>query len=206
MSPAALTEAGFYDALERLAQEDSAVQNLLQEFGPPPFWTRPPGFATLVQIILEQQVSLASARAAFRRLLALGAPLTPALFLAHSDQALRSAGFSRQKTGYCRQVAAALLSGKFDLDALKTMEDQLALDALMALKGIGDWSAQVYLLMALRRPDAWPAGDVALQDSIQKTYALANRPDTREMIRLGSRWQPWRAAAARLFWHAYLSR
>src|SRR5215831_11240206 len=125
-------------------------------------WERDPGFPTLVHIILEQQVSLASARAAFDKLLAAARPLTPARFLEFDDAALKLMGFSRQKANYCRNLAELIVGGEFDPDALRTLDDSVAHAELTKVKGIGRWSADIYLLMALRRPNIWPGGDLAL--------------------------------------------
>lgn len=169
-------------------------------------WAREPGFPTLVHIILEQQVSLASARAAYDRLLAVVSPLTPGRFLELDDARLRAIGFSRQKTAYGRYLAQALLNGQLDLDALGAMDDAAVRSALTQIKGIGPWTADIYLLMALRRPDVWPSGDLALAAAVQSIKGLAARPVPDELQALGENWRPWRAVAARLLWHHYLSR
>ncbi len=204
--PAALTEASFATAIAELARRDPALARIIHDHGHPPFWVRPPGFTTLVHIILEQQVSLASAQAALDKLLGLTSPLTPENFLAHSDETLRAAGFSRQKTRYCRLLASALLTGELNLDTLPTLPDEQAHTALTALTGIGAWTADIYLLMALRRPDTWPAGDLALQVAVQRIRNLPARPASPDMPALAENWRPWRAVAARILWHDYLSR
>jgi DNA-3-methyladenine glycosylase II len=202
----ALTQGQFLEAVEMLGRRDPHLGAITAKYGAAPFWTRPPGFATMVHIILEQQVSLASARAALDKLLALGTPLTPEGFLSHGDEVLRTSGFSRQKARYCRLLAEALLSEAFSFAALEDLDDGQAAEALLSLKGIGPWSAQIYLLVALRRPDVWPAGDLALQDSLQKTLGLPGRPKAPETLPLAEAWRPWRSVAARMLWHAYLSR
>ena len=201
-----LTEESFAGALSRLCERDAALADIRRRIGDPPFWTRPPGFPTLLHIILEQQVSLASALAAFRRVSAVAAPLTPARFLALDDTALRNAGFSRQKAAYGRNLAQALLAGELDLPALHRRDDDAARAGLVRVKGIGPWTAEVYLLMALRRPDAWPLGDLALAAAVQDAADLDHRPDRNELEEIGERWRPWRAVAARLLWHHYLSK
>jgi DNA-3-methyladenine glycosylase II len=132
--------------------------------GPPPLWARPPGFGTLIHIILEQQVSLASARAAYDRLVLRLGELTPRGVLESTDEELRADGFSRQKNRYVRALAAALEDGALDLVAVAALDDAEVRTALVALPGIGPWTAEVYLLSALRRPDTWPTGDIALQE------------------------------------------
>jgi DNA-3-methyladenine glycosylase II len=168
-------------------------------------WGREPGFPTLVHIILEQQVSLASARAAYDRLLLAASPLTPERFLQLDDARLRAIGFSRQKAAYGRHLARAILDGRLDLVALEAMDDEAARSALTEIKGIGPWTANIYLLMALRRPDIWPSGDLALAVAVQMVKRLDARPTPDEMEAYGEHWRPWRAAAARLLWHYYLS-
>jgi DNA-3-methyladenine glycosylase II len=201
-----LDERSLHQAVAVLCAQDPALRRVIERYGPPPLWARPEGFPTLLHIILEQQVSLASARAAFARVSALANPLTPQSFCALDDLALRTAGFSRQKTSYGRALAEAILNGKLDLVRLHTLDDEAATNELMGLKGIGHWTAQIYLLMALRRPDVWPAGDRALAVGAWAVLDLAEPPDAAELSRQGERWRPWRSVAARILWHYYLSR
>jgi DNA-3-methyladenine glycosylase II len=201
-----LDEQNLPVALAELAARDADLAAVLAKLGPPPLWAREPGFPTLIHIILEQQVSLASARAAFDRLRTAADPLTPLNLLQLDDAALRAIGFSRQKAGYARHLALALAEGRLDLAALAELDDETVRSALTALKGIGPWTADIYLLMALRRPDVWPAGDLGLQIGLQRVKQLERRPTPQEMMILAEPWRPWRAVAARLFWHYYLSR
>ena len=203
--PKSLTEESFAHGLHILCDRDPDLANIRANFGPPPMWAREPGFPTLIHIILEQQVSLASARAAYDRLLAAASPLTPARFLELDDAALKTIGFSRQKTAYGRELARAILSGRLDLAGLETLDDGSARSELMGIKGIGPWTADIYLLMALRRPDVWPSGDLALANAAQRVKRLVSRPTLEELEALGAEWRPWRAVAARLLWHFYLS-
>jgi DNA-3-methyladenine glycosylase II len=168
-------------------------------------WIRPEGFATLLLIILEQQVSLASARAAFRRLQATIGRVTPRRFLTLDDPSLKVIGFSRQKTAYARYLAEAIVTRHFRPASLRRMSDEAAWAALVQLKGIGPWSAEIYLLMALRKPDAWPSDDLALAVALQDVKRLKSRPTPDELDALANPWRPWRAIAARLLWHHYLS-
>jgi DNA-3-methyladenine glycosylase II len=184
---------------------DAALARIHTAFGPPPLWARAPGFPTLVHIILEQQVSLASARAAMARLLAAVGPLSPAGFLTLDDAELKAIGFSRQKTGYARGLAQAILDARLEPDALEALDDDAVRAQLMSLKGIGRWSADIYLLMALGRPDVWPHGDLALAVAAQQVYGLPTRPSYDELDTMSTAWRPWRAVAARLLWHYYLS-
>ena len=154
-----LSKQTLTEGLRILTDRDPALAQIVSRHGPPPLWARATGFPTLVHIILEQQVSLASARAAFDRLRTVCAPLTPERFLTLDDPTLRTIGFSRQKTRYCRHLAEALVQGHLKLATLTRMEDAQARQELMRIKGIGVWTADIYLLMALRRPDVWPVGD-----------------------------------------------
>ena len=206
MAAPPLTEFTLYEAVTELAQRDPDLGAVVARHGPPPLWAREPGFPTLVLLILEQQVSLASARAAYNRLVAATGTVTPAGLLALSDDELRAAGFSRQKTGYARALAQAILDGAFDPDGLADLDDDGVRCELTSLKGIGPWTAEIYLLMVLRRPDAWPAGDLALAAAAQQVKGLAARPSPAELVELAEAWRPWRAAAARILWHHYLSR
>ncbi len=200
-----LTEKTLAEGLRVLTARDAHLARIARVYGPPPLWARAAGFPTLVHIILEQQVSLASARAAFDRLQAAASPLTPERLLAFSDRSLRTIGFSRQKTTYCRHLADAVMRRQLKLAALARMEDRRVREELMKIKGIGLWTADIYLLMALRRPDTWPVGDLALAAAMQRVKRLASRPTPERLERLGQAWRPWRAVAARLLWHYYLS-
>jgi len=200
-----LTEATLAAAVDHLAARDPVLAASVRLHGQPPLWAREPGFPTLVHIVLEQQVSLASARAAFDRLLAARSPLTPAGLLELDDRELFVIGFSRQKTRYARELASAVQDGRLDLAALPALDDD-ALDAqLTAIPGIGPWTATIYRLMVLGRPDAWPVHDIALAQAVADLRGLARRPDAREMAGLADGWRPWRAVAARILWHHYLS-
>lgn len=199
-----LTEEMLIEAVGILAARDADLARIAERYGPPPLWGREPGFPTLIQIILEQQVSLASARAAFNRLLQAASPLTPESFLALDDAALKDAGFSRQKAAYGRHLAQAIVDGRFDPEALAELDDARVREELVELKGIGHWSADIYLLMALRRPDAWPAKDLALAVAVQEVKRLPGRPNPAELEAAAEGWRPWRAVAARLLWSHYL--
>ena len=192
--------------LQYLSNRDSDLAQVLSDFGAPPMWSRAPGFPTLVQIILEQQVSLASARAAFYRLVAAVSALTPERFLELDDVSLKLIGFSRQKTAYSRHLAELMVQGGLDLDMLGAMDDSSARSSLLQVKGIGPWTADIYLLMALRRPDIWPSGDVALATAVKMVKHLPHRPSPDQLDEIGQRWRPWRAVAARILWHLYLNR
>jgi DNA-3-methyladenine glycosylase II len=200
-----LDEAMLRDAAAYLGARDNRLAGVLQRHGSPPLWAREPGFPTLIHIILEQQVSLASARAAFQRLLAVASPLTPEQFLELDGATLKAVGFSRQKTRYGRELAQAVLTGSLDLSGLSEMDDEDVRAALTSVKGIGRWSADIYLLMALGRPDVWPSGDLALAIAARSVLSLDALPTSTELLDVAEGWRPWRAVAARLLWHAYLS-
>jgi DNA-3-methyladenine glycosylase II len=206
MKPLTLDETLLAQGVAELSTRDADLAAIHARLGLPPLWPREPGFPTLVHIILEQQVSLASARAAFDKLRALVDPLTPAGLLTLDDETLRGTGFSRQKIIYVRHLANAIVTGGLDVDALETLPDDQVRSQLVALKGIGPWSAEVYLLMALRRVDAWPTGDLALVVAAQAIKGLPTRPDAATLSEIAEAWRPWRAVAARLLWHHYLSK
>jgi DNA-3-methyladenine glycosylase II len=200
-----LDEKSLAVAVNHLAASDPDLARILHLYGMPPLWAREPGFPTLVHIILEQQVSLASAQAAFDRLQAALVTVTPERFLLLSDAELKAIGFSRQKMLYARLLAQAILDRQLDLDALAELPDDEVRVTLKQLKGIGAWTADIYLLMALRRPDIWPQGDLGLLVALQRMKNLALRPTPAEFDLYGAAWRPYRAVAARLLWHFYLS-
>jgi DNA-3-methyladenine glycosylase II len=199
-----LDEQFFAHAAHKLSEIDEDLAAVIENYGLPPLWTREPGFPTLVYIILEQQVSLASARALYARLQEAVKPFTPGRFLKLSEVEMRRLGFSRQKAHYTRLLAEAIHRKQFALHKLHELEDTLAREQLMALKGIGNWTADIYLLSALRRPDIWPIGDLALATAVQEVKRLRKRPSPERLEKMSAPWRPWRAVAARLFWHAYL--
>ncbi len=193
--------------MAELASRDGDLAEIVARHGPPPLWDREPGFATLLHMILEQQVSLASAQAAFDRLrAAVAEPIRPARFLELGDDELLAIGFSRQKARYGRALATAVVTRTLDLDGLDGLGDDAVHAALQAIPGIGPWTSTIYLLMVLGRPDVWPVGDIALAESVGQVKGLGRRPDPVEMGDLGEAWRPWRSVAARLFWHDYLAR
>jgi DNA-3-methyladenine glycosylase II len=200
-----LTKASFSKALTLLSRQDPDLLHVIDTFGKPPLRFREPGFKALVQIILEQQVSLASAKAAFDRLIETLTLLDPSSFLSLDDLELRRIGFSRQKARYCRQLALAIGSGEIDLVSLETMDDDSARNELTKLIGIGSWTAEIYLIVSLHRADIWPAGDIALASSLQKLKNLDHRPNFLEMSEIGDSWRPWRTVAAKILWHYYVS-
>ena len=207
LAPPRLNRASLLAGVHELAARDRQLARIVDEYGPPPLWARPRGFPTLVRIILEQQVSLASAAALYAKLdLHLAGEVTPARVLESGETTLLSLGFTRQKARYVVGLAAQLESGAVSLERVARMPDADAGAALIQVPGIGPWTAGVYLLMALQRPDVWPPGDLGLHKSMAETGGLSAVPTSDEAAAFAMRWRPWRAVAARLLWHSYLSR
>lgn len=200
-----LDEKNLTQACEQLAAADRDLAFIFLEYGTPPLWRREASFATLVHIILEQQVSLASALSAFNRLKEKVVEITPENVLKLMDEELKACYFSRQKTLYARELAQAVSSGSLDLRALENSTDAEVKTELKKIKGIGDWTADIYLLMALLRADVMPKGDLALHVAYKKLKNLAHAPGSDEFQRIAEKWKPFRAVAARLLWHFYLS-
>ncbi len=200
-----LTKKSLAEAADLLASKDKDLAGILANNGPPPLWARTPGFDTLIRIILEQQVSLASADAMYRRLSYNIAQLTPHNILAAGASFLRSIGITRQKAAYCVNVAEAINIGNLDLEKLGRSDDETVKEKLTSIKGIGPWTSEVYLLMALRRPDVWPAGDIALATAAQNVKGLLERPTPPELINIAEAWRPYRSVAARMLWQFYLN-
>ncbi len=188
-----------------IVKKDKDLASVYKKFGTPPNWSRQPGFATLIHIILEQQVSLASAKAAYDKL-ASRIEVTPENFLTLEDVTLKSLFFSRQKTRYSRTLAQAIVSGELDLNYLHSQDDATIRNELIKLPGIGNWTIDIYLLMALNRSDVLPVGDLALQIAVKEVKGLSERPSAEELVVLAEPWQPYRSYATKLLWHYYLSR
>ncbi len=205
--PATLTEARLLAAVRELAARDARLARIVDDYGPPPLWARPPGFPTLARIILEQQVSLASAAALFAKFERhCDGGVTAARVVESGEAGLLSIGFTRQKARYVVGLARQIECGTLSLDRIARLPDDAARDALVQIPGVGPWTAGVYLLMALRRPDVWPPGDLGLHKSMAEVRGLKVVPLSEQAAAYARRWSPWRAVAARLLWHAYLSR
>src|SRR3954470_3021421 len=202
---ASLSDRSLATGARALGRADAHLAGVLSRHGTPPLWGRDPGFATLVQIILEQQVSLASGRAAFGRVLAVSGRMAPRSIARLSERDLRGAGLTRQKAAYVRGLAVAIVRGEFDLAAVDKMDDERAHAELVTLKGIGPWSADIYLLMALGRRDVWPRHDLALASAMREVKGLRSLPTPERQLEIAESWRPWRAVAARILWHHYLS-
>lgn len=201
-----LTQKSLALAARELAARDQTLAAIHATHGDPPLWRRATGFQTLVHIILEQQVSLKSAKAMLVRLEGVIQPFTPERFLELGDAYLRGLGLTRQKSAYLLHLAASIVRGELNFARLARMSDAEARVMLTRIKGIGLWSADVYLLMAMRRADIWPAGDLALAVAMKELKGLANRPGPDELERLAEQWRPHRAVAARMLWQYYLGR
>lgn len=198
-----LDESTLRSAANRLADADPLLRPLRDRNGVPPLWRREPGFPTMVRLILEQQVSLASAAAAYGRLADV-IEVVPEAFLSLDDERLHRIGFSHQKAGYVRELASGMATGDVDLHRIPAMADDDARDALLELRGVGPWTADCYLLFALRRPDAWPPGDRALLVSLGRALGRDDAPTSDEGLDIAARWRPFRSVAARFLWHDYL--
>lgn len=192
--------------VRELCARDSDLAALVSQFGSPPLWERAEGFVTLVRMILEQQVSLESAATLFTRLhSSIPGGLHAAPILSTGVDGLRALGLTRQKAAYLVALAEQVSDGRLDIEALSSHTDSDVLTILQRVPGIGPWTAQVYLLFSLGRPDAWPPGDLALHKAMQHALRLERAPTSREATVLAERWSPWRAVAARILWHAYLT-
>lgn len=190
-------------ALKALAKRDPDIAAALAAIGPPPPRNRPPGFSSLLRAIVGQQISAAAAAALWMRLAGAIDPIAPETVIRLDLDALRSLGLSRQKALYTQGLARDILEGRVDLDLLHTLDDEAAIAHLIQVKGIGRWSAEVYLLFALDRQDIWPSGDLALAIAMQRLRRLRRRPDPKKLVKLAEPWRPYRGAAAQFLWHYY---
>jgi len=200
-----LDDTRLAEAVRELAAVDPDLAGIAERHGTPPLWGRPPGFQTLVRIILEQQISLASAGAALERLVRAAGAVEPEAIVALGENGLRAAGQTRQKSRYVVGLARYVLDGRLDLGDVESAGDDEARRLLTSVVGIGRWSADIYLLMALGRPDIWPTGDLALAGAMRRAKRLESVPTGAEQSTIAEAWRPWRAVAARLLWQAYLA-
>jgi len=199
-----LTDELIAQAIPTLCAKDSMFKHIYQRYGVPPLWGREENFATLVHIVLEQKVSLASASALMKRVESLCPSMQPHRFLDIDEAALRNAGLSGTKVACCCAIAQNLANGELSLEALRQLDDNAVIARLTRIRGIGPWTAGVYLMMALKRADAWASGDRALAVSYADCAALDSIPSYPELDAIAQSWQPLRAVAARMLWHAYL--
>jgi len=203
---APLTTKTLVQAAQELAARDKTLAWILATYGAPPLWRRPTGFPTLVHIILEQQVSLKSAKAMLLRLESAIAPFTPERFVDLGESHLRGLGVTRQKSAYLFYLSESIVNRHFSFGRLARLSDREAQVYLTRMKGIGSWSADVYLLMAMRRADIWPAGDLALAVAAKDLLSLERKPTPEELEKIAERWRPYRAVAARMLWQHYLGK
>jgi DNA-3-methyladenine glycosylase II len=200
-----LSTQSMKEAVAELCRRDPDLARVVSLHGPPPMWSRAPGFATLVRIVLEQQVSLSSAKAAFGRLRSGSGRVTASRLARLTPEQIGSFGITRQKASFLHGLARAVTSGDLPLRSLVEADDATARNVLIRTRGIGPWTADIYLIMALRRPDVWPVGDLALVKSLKRVKRLRCDPTISTVLRLTAPWAPWRAVAARIVWHSYLS-
>lgn len=190
-------------SLKALAASDDDVAEWMARIGRPAPRVRPSGFEGFMRAIVAQQVSVPAASGIWRKLEAGLGEIAPEAVLACDDARLREMGLSRQKSSYARGLAQAVSDGTLDFDELHASDDEDAIAMITRLKGLGRWSAEIYLLFAMQRPDVWPANDLALQEAMRILKRLRARPDEKRLRRLGEKWRPHRSAGALFLWHVY---
>ena len=195
----------FRHTIDVLAAADPDLDRLITHHGRPVLWSRPATFASLTLLIAEQQVSLASGQAVFARLRAHVGQVVPDRVAVLTEQDLRTMGFTRQKASYVRGLATGIIDGTIDWPVVTGGEPDAARRTLLAIRGIGPWTADVWLLACLLAPDMWPVGDRALQVGVAEVIGAPEPLVGQELVDVGERWAPHRSTAARLVWHAYLS-
>jgi DNA-3-methyladenine glycosylase II len=203
--PRGLTRASLSQGARALAVQDPDLARILDQLGEPPLWGRRPGFPALVRIILEQQVSLAAAHTMYRRLCRHLEGMTAEGIYALQVAGLRKLGLTRQKAAYCHGLATRVVNGSLDLAAMARLPDDIGRQTLLTVPGLGPWSVDIYYLMALRRPDVWPQGDLALAVALREVKGMNNLPTREDQQALTSGWAPWRSVAARILWAHYLA-
>lgn len=196
----------FNEICRELAKKDEHLRQIIDQHGYPPMWTRPGTFSTLILTILEQQVSLASAYAAFKKLKQRIGRVTPRKLLELTDEELKACYFSRQKIIYARGLATAIINREVRLHRLKLNSDDEVREQLTKLKGIGDWTVDVYLMHALQRTDLFPLGDIALVNSLKEVKGLPKDTSREDMLTIAESWRPYRTVASMILWHAYIKK
>jgi DNA-3-methyladenine glycosylase II len=194
----------FHTICDHLGENDSHLQSIIYQYGYPPMWRRSNSFASLIHIILEQQVSLASAKAAFTRLKERIGKITPEKLLALSDEEMKACYFSRQKTLYARHLAQMISDRKIVLNKLRKLSNEEIRAQLKQVKGIGDWTVDIYLLFVLQRTDVFPHGDLAMINALREVKQIKKHAGKEDIIALSANWQPYRSIATMLFWHYYI--
>nr|WP_236023456.1 DNA-3-methyladenine glycosylase 2 family protein [Chitinophaga chungangae] len=195
----------FHAICDELAVKDAELAFIVKTYGYPPMWTRPNTFESMIHIILEQQVSLASALAALNKLRERIVEVTPEKLLELTDEEMKACYFSRQKTSYARALAAAIQTGQFSPAAMATLPDHEAREKLMALKGFGNWTVDIYLMFVFQRADIFPAGDLAAVNALKQVKQLPKDISKEKLLGITAAWQPFRTVATMLLWHYYLS-
>ena len=198
--------SNFKKICNRLGRIDKDLYSVIKQHGHPPMWTRPATFQTLILTILEQQVSLASAYAAFKKLRQKIGYVTPAKILSLTDAELRACYFSRQKIIYARELARAVQSKQLNLRKITSAHEDEVRHELKKIKGIGDWTVDVFLMHALQRTDLFPLGDIALVNSLKETKQLHPHTTKEDMLTVAELWRPYRTIAAMILWHSYIQK
>jgi len=206
VAPITFTKENFRFLCDNLAKKDKQLRSVVRQYGYPPMWTRSGTFQTLIHIILEQQVSLASARAALNKLRERIGTVTPKKLLALSDEELKSCYFSRQKTVYAKCLATAIVSREINLRRLTSHEDSEIRQQLKNIKGIGEWTVDVYLIFALQRADVFPLGDLAMVSALKEIKQLPKHVSHDKLLVLADQWRPYRSVATMLLWHYYIQK
>ena len=199
-------ESNFLSLCNKLTKKDKDLNKIVTQYGHPPMWVRENSFATLILTILEQQVSLASAFAAYQKLKQRIEPITPQNLLQLSDEELRQCYFSRQKIIYARGLASALINEEISLQQLEFEKDEMVRTKLKELKGVGDWTADIYLIHALRRTDIFPIGDLAMVNALKEIKQLPSTTSKEELIKLSEPWKPNRSIASMMLWHQHIQK
>lgn len=203
--PETFSKHRFKKICDQLAKADQDLRHIIQAYGYPPMWTRPNSFETLVHIILEQQVSLASALASLKKLQEKTKELTPRKVMALSDEEMRACYVSRQKVTYIRGLAEAMLKKKLLLDELEALPNDAVRSKLTSLKGIGNWTTDIYLMFVLQRADLFPVGDLAAVSALKRVKCMAADATKEDLVKMASQWKPYRTVATMILWHFYLS-
>lgn len=204
--PLRFDENNFHSYCDILAAKDADLKHVLENHGYPPLWKRKPSFATLVRIVLEQQVSLASAKAAFSKLEERIGSVTAFKLLQLSDAELKACYFSRQKIIYAKELARTIVKRKLSFKKISQLPPGDVRLLLKSIKGIGDWTVDIFLMMCLQEPDIFPAGDIALITSLKETKRLSAHTPAREIVSIAENWKPYRTIAAFMLYHAYLKK
>lgn len=200
------TDKNFKSICNKLAKKDADLQSIIHQYGYPPLWKRTASFETLVHIILEQQVSLASALAALNKLKQKIIQITPQNLFSLSDEELKACFFSKQKIIYTKHLASEIISGQLNLDELNAMDNDSIRTSLLKIKGIGNWTVDVYLMMVLQRSNLFPLGDIALIKSVREIKGLSKEISAAAIKQMAEKWKPYQTIAAFILWHAYLGK